>query len=569
MNKKIDFSFVSLKNLKNYLYLIKKGNNEIEYFIIKLNELEIKIPIEIAICYSTKVLELLNKDSTIREYQVNVDFHNQNIINEIIEVLTDENQTNCEIEFQNENDLFDFILFCKAIGYEQYLNYFDNFLSKYSQNLTIKNCLKVFSYCNSIGHFENVDKIISFISAHFYDLIKEEEFYLWCCDDKNFEYLESVLSNELLQINDENELLKFIIKLCGENHIFELLFCYVYLEYCDISTIKLFINYINTQKLEFQEMSMKSILQCLCRRLYQEKLPISVAKQQKRYTHHDISSYITITSNTGEIIPNKYYQQINEKTFKFLYPSEDSTKCSSIFKLLMKAGKYKLECIGASGGKGIFKEGGCGGYSSGVLSLSEDSSLFLFIGGQGSSISGQSKAYVPGGFNGGGRGQTGDGELAAGSGGGCTDIRLNSENLKDRIIVAGGGGGSAGFDSDGHDSKGGDGGGIIGSDGTGCYSNRDENKYGTGGSQEKPGICAHNGEGKNGENNVGGDGKGSGSSGGGGGGGYYGGGGGYYAAGGGGSGYVSDKLESGYGINKETKEFANVGTGYIIISHIL
>ena len=420
----------------------------------------------------------------------------------------------------------------------------NEYYSKEVENLTKENAISILSYSKLIGHFNIVNKIISFISSQFYDFIDDSEFFEWCINEENFDYLESILSNENLKIYDENQLLNFILKLSQENHKYELLFGKIYLEYCDLSTIKLFINYISTQIPEFQIIKMQNILSCISRRLYQgQKLPLQFSNLPVRY-----KIPFTIESNTGEDISDKYIEKINDKSYKFLYPSEDQTTCKSIFKLQLKPGNYKLECVGASGGKGISTEGGFGGYSSGVLSLSERSELFLFIGGQGLSKSGPNKTNVPGGFNGGGLGQTGTDKLAAGSGGGATDIRLNSENIKDRIIVASGGGGAAGFDKDGRDSQGGNGGGNNGLNGT---THENYKTYGTGGSQDKPGICNDNGDGTIGNNNIGGNGAGARSSGGG---------------GGGGSGYVSDKLQSKFGVIKETKTFNNIGNGYIIIS---
>lgn len=132
-------------------------------------------------------------------------------------------------------------------------------------------------------------------------------------------------------------------------------------------------------------------------------------------------------------------------------------------------GKYKLQCWGAQGGSnatyssyGITaKAGGKGGYSEGVLTLTQKTTLFVFVGGKGAS-SGN------GGWNGGGGGSGTSGSGSAsgtqtlgyvkiGGGGGGTDIALvtssmsyasyrtnrSSASLLSRIIVAGGGSGGA------------------------------------------------------------------------------------------------------------------------------
>ena len=558
--KTIDFSHIPLIYLKNYIYKISP---QLFLFSILIIDNIIEIPIEFAASFFRKISELLENDSTVREYNINIDFHNQEYIEQILNIFTNQIEINFEFQIETENDFQDIILFSKELGCDMILSYLKEYYSNEVENLTKENAISILSYSTLIGHFNIVNKIISFISSHFYDFIEYSDFFEWCLNEENFDHLESILSNENLKIYDENQLLNFILKLSQEDHKYELFFGKIYLEYCDLSSVKLFINYISTQIPEFQIIKIQNILSCISRRLYQgQKLPLQFSNLPVRYLIKNITNLLTIISNTGEEISDKYIEKINDKSYKFLYPSEDQTTCKSIFKLQLKPGNYKLECVGASGGKGISKEGGFGGYSSGVLSLSKISEIFLFIGGQGFSKSGPDKTDVPGGFNGGGMGQIGTDELPAGSGGGATDIRLNSENIKDRIIVAGGGGGSAGYDKDIRDSQGGNGGGNIGLNGTTHY----QNKFGTGGSQDKPGICNNNGEGTSGNNNTGGNGAGSGSSGGGGGGGYFGGGGGWYAGGGGGSGYVSDKLQSKFGVFKETKTFNNIGNGYIIIS---
>lgn len=78
--------------------------------------------------------------------------------------------------------------------------------------------------------------------------------------------------------------------------------------------------------------------------------------------------------------------------------------------------------------------------------------------------------YVEGGFNGGGK----SGYYQAGSGGGASDIRIGSDSLYARVIVAGGGGGAANYNN----YSGGNGGGDSGSAGVG-YNTTYNSKGGT------------------------------------------------------------------------------------------
>jgi hypothetical protein len=184
-----------------------------------------------------------------------------------------------------------------------------------------------------------------------------------------------------------------------------------------------------------------------------------------------------------------------------------------------------IEAVGAQGGGGLCvpsypategsfaqDDGGLGGLASGYLAVSSGQTLRVFVGGKGVTAG-------AGGFNGGGAG----GQFGAG-GGGATDVRLEPYGLEDRVLVAaGGGGGNCGWPDVG---EGGDGGGLIGSDGV-SY----DFPVGAGATQTAGGAGTANGE----------LGAGGGSSGyhvGGGGGGYYGGGGAYASGGGGGSSYL-------------------------------
>lgn len=119
-------------------------------------------------------------------------------------------------------------------------------------------------------------------------------------------------------------------------------------------------------------------------------------------------------------------------------------------------GEYLLEVAGAQGGKEKDTVGGLGGSSSGKVTLKKGQTIYIYVGGAGSSND------TNGGYNGGG--STGNGGT---SGGGATHIATTnrgvlknySSNKSDVLIVAGGGGGSQ--NGNGY-SSGGSGGGITG-----------------------------------------------------------------------------------------------------------
>lgn len=120
-------------------------------------------------------------------------------------------------------------------------------------------------------------------------------------------------------------------------------------------------------------------------------------------------------------------------------------------------GQYALECWGAQGGyRSVSECGGMGGKSYGILTLKRKTTLYIYVGGSGNT------GKIDGGFNGGGK------RASYNGGGGASDIRIGTDNLYARVIVAGGGG------SDGAKAKT----GMYGGGETGGSSTE---KYGTGG----------------------------------------------------------------------------------------
>lgn len=144
----------------------------------------------------------------------------------------------------------------------------------------------------------------------------------------------------------------------------------------------------------------------------------------------------------------------------------------SVQEVTLPKGSYKLQCWGAQGGSvtGTYAATGSkGGYSEGIITLTETTTLYIFVGGQGASYtsaaSQTSTTVLNGGWNGGGAGvrtslyNSGNinGKSFPRGGGGATDIALvtssmsyssgrtnrSSASLLSRIIVAGGGAGAS------------------------------------------------------------------------------------------------------------------------------
>ena len=228
-------------------------------------------------------------------------------------------------------------------------------------------------------------------------------------------------------------------------------------------------------------------------------------------------------------------------------------------------GTYKLEVWGAQGGDytlGTGALGGKGGYSTGNVSLSESDTIYIVVGGQGTSPE-FSDQTASGGYNGGGIGSnvldysTYKWQIGGAGGGGASHIALtnlgelfnyNSKINELFLIAAGGGGAGANSGSSALQyNVGGYGGGTTGGNGTNVmktnYSGFDT---GRGGTQTAAGCSGTTSNGcgafgKGGNNNT----TSSASQGAGGGAGYFGGGAGrnYGTSGGGGSSWIDGVID--------------------------
>lgn len=216
-------------------------------------------------------------------------------------------------------------------------------------------------------------------------------------------------------------------------------------------------------------------------------------------------------------------------------------------------GKYQLEVWGAQGGNYYNANysgntPGLGGYSIGEINLNSSDKLYIYVGGSGGNAT--STAQGSPGFNGGGTIPGSKAGRDAGAGGGASDIRVNSDSLYARVIVAGGGGGASPTNNTTVRQLGGAGGGTTGQ--TGLYSSYSSSYTcdGGGGTQTSGGAASSYSNSDTtvataGTFGVGGSGavkSGTWSCASGGGGWYGGGGANYTGGGGGGSGYVYTSL---------------------------
>lgn len=157
------------------------------------------------------------------------------------------------------------------------------------------------------------------------------------------------------------------------------------------------------------------------------------------YMAKDDSSHVV--TRTVNFIDSTYNYPFNGSYYEFTAPV---------------SGTYKMETWGANGNSTSSQTGGRGAYTSGLITLSQNEKMYIYVGGMGLGDNG--------GYNGGGSITSGQSAQDGTSGGGATDIRLvsgswdSNEGLKSRIMVAAGGGGASSSNCGTGEKNGGNGG---------------------------------------------------------------------------------------------------------------
>lgn len=169
---------------------------------------------------------------------------------------------------------------------------------------------------------------------------------------------------------------------------------------------------------------------------------------------------------------------VKKKSYDF-----DYVKSGQIFEAPYK-GTYQIELWGAQGGG---TDGGAGAYTSGNITLNKGEKLYVYVGEH------KNNGNISSAYNGGGSAQAENSNPSFpnryNSGGGATDVRLsggawdNTTGLRNRIMVAAGGGGSYSGTQADNAIAGGAGGALTGLSGLKIPHDSEEVQIATGGTQ--------------------------------------------------------------------------------------
>ncbi len=218
---------------------------------------------------------------------------------------------------------------------------------------------------------------------------------------------------------------------------------------------------------------------------YTQGTTINISELPDKFENYIVKDKLWYSdSSCTNLISEDFIINRNKRIYCKLVESlvHDFVYTGNVQSIPLSAGKYILECWGAQGGISGHSATnfGKGGYARGTLDISNRTNLFIYVGGKGENGLKDATKTPLGGFNGGGSGGQGKNDNAGG--GGASDIRINTDSLYSRVIVAGGAGGNGC-----NNYIGGSGGGSSGTNG---YGNTAFGDGGSGGTQRSGGISS-------------------------------------------------------------------------------
>ena len=289
------------------------------------NTKSFEIPLILAVASSSKISQQLLSDISKRDFHFDIP-ELGDITNEFLAKI--QKALNCqEILLENDKEIIDFSYIGKAIGNNELISPFHTKCEELEKNINKENCINLLTQKFSLG-FERKLYLneISFIAQNFTSM---KEDLLSLCENPIYQpLLEEILNNEHLKLNNEDELLEFVLSLCSKNSIYEIDFQYIWLEYCSVDYIKLLLDYVKERFIKSQ--NEHSLFSCISRRLIQTKIPILNDQFPNRYLNDQTKidekykNWIKVDYNSNNL-EGIFYQENKKGNIKVnnndLYPS--------------------------------------------------------------------------------------------------------------------------------------------------------------------------------------------------------------------------------------------------------
>ena len=243
----------------NIMMFFDKEITNSECTICFNNKYTMKLPLLVAIASSSVISQIVFNDITCREFNINIE---KNLDEQFYRKM--ENAVLMKEITLQEEELESFFYFGIALGNSSIKKAIKNMLisTNIDEKSVITNVMR--KIILSDGEYTKEAEFL----AQSFESMKEKIYELAKFSDKSVMIIELILKSDKLQLESEDSLLEFVLSLCQMNKVYEQLFEYVWLEYCTISKIKLFIEYmaLNVFKKGYSD----GITKCLSRKLLQK-----------------------------------------------------------------------------------------------------------------------------------------------------------------------------------------------------------------------------------------------------------------------------------------------------------
>ena len=255
-------------------------------FVININDRTLTLPLLTAISLSTKITQLILKDSTLKEKGFNVEFKTETSIDKIIDVLS-KNIVKSNLTL-NEEEILDFAVFGTIFGNKEFVRPLYSSLEKcVNSGITVDNVISVIGEKTIVAMIEekerDIEEEIGIIAKNFSKLCKRPEFIKWCLMVENEEFVDKILNHDELFVNTEDDVLSFVLAInndatYGRNRFMHL-FSNVYLEFCNKASCESFLNFVESNDSLKEQGSRKTMISCIKRYIFKDRME-SVSKRR-------------------------------------------------------------------------------------------------------------------------------------------------------------------------------------------------------------------------------------------------------------------------------------------------
>ena len=208
----------------NILLIAGSGFTDRDVTIHVNNKRTIRIPLLVAISISPIIAQQYLSDHSTNDYYINVDLSDcecDDVLDKFSHVLRQE-----EIKLSDEHEILCFSLFGQSLDNKDMMIPIIERINSLSSHIDESNAISLlldkikFKYTP-----EQCENEISFISSHFSSL--KESIISMSKTEEYIPIIESIIKHKSLKLENEDELLEFIIHISKINKTYETFFSYV------------------------------------------------------------------------------------------------------------------------------------------------------------------------------------------------------------------------------------------------------------------------------------------------------------------------------------------------------